>query len=109
MQEANETHVYNDIFTNIGRTRGNAIPAMAQKSLTGHAKGGSAAWQTIGLCQTVNSGIVPGNRNADNVDKELRQWEYLMFPSKSIHTDGIKAGLMVCRFALVHTIVIDPR
>lgn len=90
--------MYNDIFTQISRTPGNAIPVMAQKSLTGHAKGGSAAWQMIGLCQTVNSGIIPGNRNADNVDKELQQWEYLMFPSKSIHTDGIKAGLMVRTF-----------
>ncbi|KAF8525925.1 hypothetical protein BU17DRAFT_74311 [Hysterangium stoloniferum] len=92
--EANETHVYNDVFTQISRTPGNAVPVMAQKSLTGHAKGGAAAWQMIGLCQTVNSGIIPGNRNADNVDKELQQWEYLMFPSKSIHTDGIKAGLL---------------
>ena len=69
---------------------------MAQKSLTGHSKGGSAAWQVIGLCQTILSGIIPGNRNADNVDKELREWEYLMFPSKSISTDGLSAGLMVC-------------
>ncbi|KIJ51487.1 hypothetical protein M422DRAFT_203704 [Sphaerobolus stellatus SS14] len=92
--EANETNVYNNIFTTIGRTPGNAVPIMAQKSLTGHAKGGAAAWQLIGLCQTVNSGIIPGNRNADNVDKELQQYEYLLFPSKSIHTDGITAGLM---------------
>ncbi|KAF8577776.1 fatty acid synthase [Ramaria rubella] len=92
--EANETHVYNDIFTLISRTPGNAVPAIAQKSLTGHAKGGSAAWQVNGLCQSVNSGIIPGNRNADNVDKDLREWEYLMFPSKPIHTDGITAGLM---------------
>jgi fatty acid synthase subunit alpha, fungi type/fatty acid synthase subunit beta, fungi type len=95
MQEANETHAYNDIFTSISRTPGNAIPVMAQKSLTGHSKGGSAAWQMIGLCQTVISGIIPGNRNADNVDKGLREWEHLLFPSKSVHTDGITAGLMV--------------
>ena len=97
MQEANETHVYNDIFSTISRTPGNAVPVIAQKSLTGHSKGGSAAWQVIGLCQTIASGIIPGNRNADNVDKELREWEHLLFPSKSIHTDGLTAGLMVCR------------
>jgi fatty acid synthase subunit beta len=33
--EKNETAVYNDIFVNIGRTPGNAVPVMAQKSLTG--------------------------------------------------------------------------
>jgi len=67
---------------------------MAQKSLCGHSKGGSAAWQLAGLLQSVDSGIVPGNRNADNVDADFRQYTYLMFPSKSIHTDGIRAGLM---------------
>lgn len=30
-----------------------------------------------------------------NVDPEFRKHEYLMFPSKSIHTDGIKGGVMV--------------
>jgi len=40
---------------------------MAQKSLLGHSKGGSAAWQMAGLLQTVNTGIVPGNRNSEYV------------------------------------------
>jgi fatty acid synthase subunit alpha len=33
--EKNETSVYNDIFTNIGRTPGNAVPVIAQKNMTG--------------------------------------------------------------------------
>jgi fatty acid synthase subunit alpha len=33
--EKNETSVYNDVFTNIGRTPGNAVPVIAQKNLTG--------------------------------------------------------------------------
>lgn len=63
--EKNETQIWNDIFTLLGRTPGNAVPIMAQKSLCGHSKGGSAAWQLAGLIQTVGSGIVPGNRNAE--------------------------------------------
>ena len=63
--EANETHIWNDVFTNLNRTSGNAIPIMAQKSLCGHAKGGSAAWQFAGLIQSVYHGIIPGNRNAE--------------------------------------------
>ena len=63
--EANETHIWNDILEKLGRTPGNAVPIMAQKALCGHAKGGSAAWQLAGLIQTVESGIVPGNRNAE--------------------------------------------
>ncbi|KAF9648674.1 fatty acid synthase [Thelephora ganbajun] len=92
--ERNETHIWNDIFTQISRTPGNAIPIIAQKSLVGHSKGGSASWQMIGLLQSVNTGIIPGNRNNDNVDAEFRKYTYLMFPSKSIHTDGIRAGVM---------------
>ncbi|EPQ52677.1 hypothetical protein GLOTRDRAFT_112049 [Gloeophyllum trabeum ATCC 11539] len=92
--EANETHIWNDVLTKIGRTPGNAVPIMAQKSLVGHAKGGSAAWQVIGLVQSVASGIVPGNRNNDNVDSAFQEYSLLLFPSKSIHTDGIRAGVM---------------
>jgi len=92
--EKNETHIWNDVFTNLSRTPGNAVPIMAQKSLCGHSKGGSAAWQLIGLLQSVFSGVIPGNRNADNVDAMFKQHTHLMFPSKSIHTDGIRAGVM---------------
>jgi phosphopantetheine--protein transferase-like protein len=92
--ERNETHIWNDVFTQISRTPGNAIPIVAQKSLVGHSKGGSAAWQMIGLLQSVNAGIIPGNRNSDNIDAEFRKYTYLMFPSKSIYTDGIRAGIM---------------
>ncbi|KEP51168.1 fatty acid synthase alpha subunit [Rhizoctonia solani 123E] len=92
--DLNEPHVYNDIFAAIQRTPGNAVPVIAQKNLTGHPKGAAAAWMLLGLCQCINSGVVPGNRNADNIDPALREFEYLVFPSRSIHTDGIKAGLM---------------
>ncbi|KAE9399788.1 fatty acid synthase [Gymnopus androsaceus JB14] len=92
--EENETHIWNSIFKNLGRTPGNIVPIVAQKSLLGHAKGGSAAWQIAGLLNTINSGIVPGNRSADNVDDHFQHRSFLMFPSKTIHTDGIRAGIM---------------
>jgi len=65
LQEENETHIWNTIFESMRRTPGNAVPIMAQKSLLGHAKGGSAAWQMSGLLDSVITGIVPGNRNAE--------------------------------------------
>ncbi|KAJ7077160.1 fatty acid synthase [Mycena belliarum] len=92
--EENETRIWNDIFTSIARSPGNAVPIMAQKSLLGHSKGGSGAWQMAGLLQTVSTGIVPGNRNSDNIDSHFKDRRFLMFPSKSIHTDGIRAGVM---------------
>ncbi|KAK2463415.1 hypothetical protein APHAL10511_004501 [Amanita phalloides] len=92
--EENETDIWNDIFTTLSRTPGNAVPIVAQKSLLGHSKGGSAGWQMAGLLQSVITGIVPGNRNSDNVDSHFQDRHFLMFPSKSIHTDGIRAGAM---------------
>lgn len=76
MQEKNETDIWNNIFTSLARTTGNAVPIMAQKSLCGHSKGGSAAWQLAGLLQSVSSGIVPGNRNAEYVlcHKSMSVW-----------------------------------
>jgi fatty acid synthase subunit beta len=65
LQEENETRIWNDIFTTIGRTPGNAVPIVAQKSLLGHAKGGAAAWQMAGVLQSLITGIVPGNRNSE--------------------------------------------
>lgn len=65
--EANETHIWNDIFNSLSRTPGNAVPIMVQKSLCGLAEGGSAAWQFAGLIQTIGSGVVPDNRNAEFV------------------------------------------
>ena len=119
MQEENETNIWNDILTKISRTPGNAVPIVAQKSLLGHSKGGSAAWQMAGLLQSVTTGIVPGNRNSEyvfrrsssaldtncrlrsNVDSHFQDRRFLMFPSKSIYTDGIRAGVMVCILLLL--------
>jgi len=44
--------------------------------------------------QAVGTGVVPGNRNSDNINAMFQKHRYLMFPSKSIHTDGIRAGVM---------------
>jgi fatty acid synthase subunit alpha len=34
-------------------------------SCIGHPKGGAAAWMLIGITQSINTGIIPGNRNAE--------------------------------------------
>jgi 3-oxoacyl-(acyl-carrier-protein) synthase len=31
-----------------------------------------------GMCQCLNTGIVPGNRNADNIDPALRKFEHIV-------------------------------
>ena len=41
-------------------------------------QGAAAAWMLNGLCQCLNTGIVPGNRNADNIDPTLRKFEHIV-------------------------------
>lgn len=92
--DKNESAVYNQQFQHLGRSRGNAVPVIAQKWLTGHPKGGAAAWMMCGVTQSIQDGLIPGNRNADNIGSELQEFEFLVYPSKSIQTDGIKAGVL---------------
>lgn len=47
-----------------------------------------------GLIQTLLSGIVPGNKNADNIDQQLEKNDYLVWTNKAVHTVGLKAGLL---------------
>jgi fatty acid synthase subunit alpha len=44
-----------------------------------------------GCLQILNSGLVPGNRNADNVDPIMEDFDLIVYPSRSIQTDGVKA------------------
>ncbi|EJT52093.1 fatty-acid synthase complex protein [Trichosporon asahii var. asahii CBS 2479] len=92
--DKNESGVYNLQFEQLGRTKGNAVPVITQKYLTGHPKGGAAAWMFNGMLQTINSALVPGNRNADNISEELLAFPYLFYPSKSIQHTRLEAGLL---------------
>lgn len=92
--DKNESSVYNQQFTQLGRTPGNAVPVIAQKSLTGHPKGGAAAWMFNGMIQTLNSALVPGNHNADNIAEELRAFPHLFYPSKPIQHVRLECGLL---------------
>lgn len=92
--DKNETGVWQDIFTHLGRTKGNAAPCIAQKSLTGHPKGAAAAWQINGLMQVLRDALVPGNFNADNIAPELRKNAHLFFPSKPIQHVALQAGMV---------------
>lgn len=89
--DKNESATINEMMRHLGRSEGNPVMGVFQKFLTGHPKGAAGAWMLNGAIQILNSGVVPGNRNADNVDKQLEQYEYVLYPSKSLKTDGVKA------------------
>ena len=89
--DKNESATINEMMKHLGRSEGNPVFGVFQKFLTGHPKGAAGAWMLNGALQILNTGIVPGNRNADNIDKVLEQFEYVLYPSKTLKTDGIKA------------------
>lgn len=89
--DKNESDVICQQMNHLGRQKGNALLGIFQKYLTGHPKGAAGAWMFNGCLQVLNTGIVPGNRNADNVDKVMEKFDYIVYPSRTIQTDGIKA------------------
>ena len=89
--DKNESDVINKQLKHLGRKKGNALLGIFQKYLTGHPKGAAGAWMFNGCLQVLNSGLVPGNRNADNVDKVMENFDYIVYPSRTLQTDGIKA------------------
>lgn len=90
--EKNESETINQMMKHLGRSEGNHLYGVFQKYLTGHPKGAAGAWMLNGAIQILTTGLVPGNRNADNIDKEFEKYDYILYPSRSIQTDGIKAA-----------------
>ena len=89
--DKNESSVICQQLAHLGRKKGNAVLGIFQKYLTGHPKGAAGAWMMNGALQVLNTGLVPGNRNADNVDQVMEKFDYIVYPSRSIQTDGVKA------------------
>ncbi|KAK4236034.1 fatty acid synthase subunit alpha [Achaetomium macrosporum] len=89
--DKNESSVICQQLAHLGRKKGNAVLGIFQKYLTGHPKGAAGAWMMNGCLQVLNTGLVPGNRNADNVDQVMEQFDYIVYPSRSIQTDGVRA------------------
>ena len=78
-------------MSHLNRTVGNPLLAICQKSITGHPKAPAAAFMLNGCLQALNTGLVPGNHNADNVDSDLSAFRHLTFPTHSIQTNSLKA------------------
>ncbi|KAH8429035.1 uncharacterized protein LDX57_006706 [Aspergillus melleus] len=110
--EINEGDVINTQMDHLGRRKGNPLLCVCQKSLTGHPKAAAGAWQLNGCMQIIRDRIVPGNRNADNVDEQLRQYEHLVYPMESIHTTDINA-VMITSFGFGQkgaiSIIVAPK
>ncbi|MDR3664082.1 MAG: DUF1729 domain-containing protein [Mycobacterium sp.] len=95
--DPNETELHERLAASMGRSPGNPLFIVSQKSLTGHSKGGAAAFQMLGLCQVLRDGVIPPNRSLDCVDDELSNAQHFVWVRETLKFGDrlpIKAGLV---------------
>ncbi|MGW5725172.1 fatty acid synthase subunit beta domain-containing protein [Nocardia beijingensis] len=95
--DPNESELHERLATAIGRSDGAPLFVVSQKSLTGHAKGGAAAFQLIGLCQVLEQGVIPPNRSLDCVDEKMLAFPHLVWLREPLRLGArlpLKAGLV---------------
>lgn len=91
--DPNESELHNTLAHAIGRTDGNPLFVISQKTLTGHAKGGACVFQINGLTQLFRSGVIPANVALDCVDPELNRDDHMVWLRKPLHIGRVKAAL----------------
>jgi fatty acid synthase subunit alpha, fungi type len=87
LNDTNESAVLQAQLSHLCRSRGNPLFGVFQKYLTGHPKGAAGAWMLNGSLQAMTESLIPGNRNADNIDAALRQYDHIVYPNRSIRKD----------------------
>ncbi|MEB3980996.1 DUF1729 domain-containing protein [Mycobacterium sp. 663a-19] len=95
--DPNETELHERLADSLGRSEGAPLFVVSQKSLTGHAKGGAAVFQMMGLCQMLRDGVIPPNRSLDCVDDELAGSAHFVWVRDTLRLGGrfpLKAGLV---------------
>ncbi|MDA4110602.1 type I polyketide synthase [Mycolicibacterium holsaticum] len=95
--DPNETELHERLADSLGRSEGAPLFVVSQKSLTGHSKGGAAAFQIMGLCQILRDGVIPPNRSLDCVDDELANAAHLVWLRDTLRFGEqfpLKAGLV---------------
>jgi len=95
--DPNETELHERLAAALGRSAGAPLFVVSQKSLTGHSKGGAAAFQMMGLCQILRDGVIPPNRSLDCVDDELASAAHLVWLRDTLRLGDkfpLKAGLV---------------
>ncbi|MGB5794275.1 MAG: fatty acid synthase subunit beta domain-containing protein [Mycolicibacter algericus] len=95
--DPNETELHERLADSMGRSDGAPLFVISQKSLTGHAKGGAAVFQLMGLCQVLRDGVIPPNRSLDCVDDELATAGHFVWVREPLHLGEkfpLKAGLV---------------
>ncbi|HEX3547111.1 MAG TPA: beta-ketoacyl synthase N-terminal-like domain-containing protein, partial [Mycobacterium sp.] len=95
--DPNETELHERLADAMGRSDGAPLFVVSQKSLTGHSKGGAAAFQMMGMCQILRDGVIPPNRSLDCVDDELDGSAHFVWVRETLRLGDkfpLKAGLV---------------
>lgn len=95
--DPNETELHERLADSLGRSDGAPLFVVSQKSITGHAKGGAAVFQMMGLCQMLRDGVIPPNRSLDCVDDELATAQHFVWVRDTLRLGEkfpLKAGLV---------------
>lgn len=93
--DPNESELHNTLAHAIGRTAGNPLYVISQKTITGHAKGGACVFQINGLAQLFQTGVIPANAALDCVDPALERDEHMVWLKQPLHLGRrVKAGLV---------------
>ena len=95
--DPNETELHERLADALGRSEGAPLFIVSQKTLTGHAKGGAAVFQMMGLCQILRDGVIPPNRSLDCVDDELATSGHFVWVRDTLRLGQkfpLKAGLI---------------
>ena len=95
--DPNETELHERLADALGRSVGAPLFVVSQKTLTGHAKGGAAVFQMLGLCQILRDGVIPPNRSLDCLDDELAVSGHFVWPRETLRLRdrfALKAGLV---------------
>ncbi|CAN5548794.1 type I polyketide synthase [soil metagenome] len=95
--DPNEQELHERLADSMGRSDGAPLFVVSQKSLTGHAKGGAAVFQMMGLCQILRDGVIPPNRSLDCVDDELATSGHFVWVRETLKMGEkfpLKAGLV---------------
>ncbi|MDR1851207.1 MAG: acyltransferase domain-containing protein [Propionibacteriaceae bacterium] len=95
--DPNEADLHTRLAHVLGRTPGDPLFVISQKTVTGHAKGGAAVFQAAGLCEAFATGSIPGNKALDCVDPAMEAYPELVWPRSAIELgkhSPIKAGLL---------------
>lgn len=95
--DPNEADLHSRLSRALGRTEGNPLFVVSQKSVVGHTKGGAAALQVGGLTQIFRTGLLPANAALDCIDEKMEKHPDLVWLRSPLDVGSrglVKAGVL---------------